>query len=166
MSVLMTMSASLTMSACQSLPTPIPGPEDSPAAVLVLGDASMYEADEPGQAITLNPQGRITALGQPIGRVHQDGRLTSLRGQTLARLREDGVVIISEVVHPVTIDERGVARQDGAGDAIYFDGDGTLIGANPAAPAMLSTGCQGAVARTCMFILIVTATPLNPDAAR
>lgn len=136
--------------------------EEKSSDMLMLKAFKLYDATNPVQAIEMNEQGAIMVSGAEVAVLHADGSLKR-DGAVLAKLNEDGTVTFSGTPDfTMSIDADGVATMSGSDARIYFAEDGSLVGQNESAPKMASEGCTGEVARTCVFVLLVSSMPM-PD---
>ncbi|MBT8494600.1 MAG: hypothetical protein KJO07_16210 [Deltaproteobacteria bacterium] len=120
-----------------------------PAGHLQITAARLQAGDS---VISLHFGGRVDADGQPIGTLHNDGRLVAASGSVIATLGKDGRVTNATgyVLDDVTIDGAGALTFQGR--TLTVRDDGTVSGAEGLRVEVAPAGRRAA-----MFVLLVAA---------
>ncbi len=147
---------------------------DAPAASkapqgLTITPAKIWREGQPDKAIEIMGDGAIVMQGKPVGTVHSDGRMVVGDGKVVSILNPDGTITypgeqpMGGDAASITISAEGVLDNPNVGLKVHFDEKGALVGGNPNGPPMVSDGCQGPMARTCMYVFMIATMPVRVE---
>lgn len=142
--------------------TPFVTPEELTAAParLELAELTLNQNREPG--LFLRADGTVEVPGgRVLGRLGKDGRFLDRDGRLLAELTDDGEILDGKGDYlPVTIEGAKVKLLK-ENREIELRDDGTLVGANPSAPAVTIVGLTPKTRRAALFLLVLSAYPVR-----
>ena len=134
-----------------------PEPPAEPSEVLALGDAKLFEADKPGEAVEVAADGSVSFGGEVVATLSGDGKLTLPDGSVMMEVQADGSVMSRGKPTGLVLGEAGGTLSVGDETAtIVFNEDGSVSvdpAPGPGAPAMSHEGCHGAMAKTCALVM-------------
>jgi hypothetical protein len=129
---------------------------------VAVGSLVLQQDGKPG--LILRPDGNVELPGERrvLGKLSSDGRFVDARGELLARLTEEGEVVLKDDEYlPVTLAENGELRLLKENRTIVLRADGTLEGVNPNAPVVTIQGVTPRTQRTALFLLVLSAYPVR-----
>jgi len=134
-----------------------PEPAAEPAEILPLGDAKLFEADKPSEAVEVAADGSVSFGGDVVATLSGDGKMTLPDGSVMMEVQADGSVMSrGNVTGLVLSDDGGVLRVGEESATMVFHEDGSVTvdpAPGPGAPAMAHEGCTGAMAKTCALVM-------------
>jgi hypothetical protein len=137
-------------------------PEQLTAAppLLELAELTLNQDRKPG--LVLRADGTVQVPdGRVLGRLGRDGRFLDRKGELLAELTAEGEIVDAKGDYlPVVIDGTSVKLLK-ENRVIELRSDGTLAGANPAAPVVTISGLTPKTRRTALFLLVLSAYPVR-----
>jgi hypothetical protein len=129
---------------------------------LALGELMLEQNGNPGLQLRSNGVVQLPREGKVLGRLNGDGRFTNPRGELLARLTEDGEVVLPDDEYlPVTISGEGALKLLKEGRTIQLRDDGAVEGTSPGAPVVTVRGVTPGTRRTALFLLVLASYPLR-----
>jgi hypothetical protein len=129
---------------------------------VALGSLVLEQDGKPG--LILRPNGSVELPGQRrvLGKLGTDGRFVDAQGVLLARLTDEGEVVLKDDEYlPVTLSKNGELRLLKENRTIVLNSDGTLAGVNPKAPVVTIQGVTPRTQRTALFLLVLSAYPVR-----
>lgn len=155
--------ALLSLTACASTSNT---PDDAkPSSVLVISPAKIFKANDPSRAFEIKADGSVHADGKAVGTVYADGRMVGLDGKLVFSLTADGKLLAADGSSSgSTINADNVYISPGGKYRVSIDATGAIVGGNLNAPVLMTQGCQGPAARTCLVVLgaMVMGRPAPP----
>lgn len=147
----------------------VPDGVEPAEALLVMGEAKLFERDEPDNAFGIAADGTLTLEGQAVGTVSADGSLKGPDGAVVMQAQADGSVLVRGEPSGLTLsDNGGSATMGDRTVTVSFDGEGLVTIDPPPENAGLLTGhegCEGDMAKTCMLVMfgLLMAEPAPSD---
>ncbi|MBV1861534.1 MAG: hypothetical protein KUG77_24155, partial [Nannocystaceae bacterium] len=128
-----------------------------PTDILALGDAKLFEADKPSEAVEIAADGSVSFAGEVVATLSGEGKLTLPEGTVMMEVQADGSVLANGEPTGLALGDTGGTLQIGDQRAtMVFHDDGTVTvdpAPGPGAPAMAHEGCTGAMAKTCALVM-------------
>ena len=132
----------------------------APAKHLEVGELTLDQNQKPG--LVLHADGTVEGPdGAVLGELGRDGRFVADDGRLLAELTTDGEILDATGNYlPVVIEGTRVKLLK-ENRVIELRDDGTLAGANPAAPVVTIRGLTARTRRAALFLLVLSAYPVR-----
>jgi hypothetical protein len=135
----------------------VPDGVEPAATLLVLGEAKLFERDEPDNAFTIGADGTLTLEGETVGTVSTDGALKTADGTVVMQAQADGSVLVRGESSGLSLsDTGGSLTMDDRTVTVSFDAEGLVnIDPPPSNEGLLMghEGCDGEMAKTCMLVM-------------
>lgn len=161
--------ATATPSETPAAATPLP---EEPAELLAVGDAKLFEADKPAEAVEIAADGSVRFGGDVMATLSTDGKLTLPDGSVMMEVQADGSVLGRGEPTGLTVGgDGGTLRVGDETATVAFNEDGTVTvdpSPGPGAPAMAHEGCRGEMAKTCalvMFGMVASGETSGPESS-
>lgn len=135
----------------------VPDGVEPAETLLVMGDAKLFERDEPDNAFSIAADGTLTLEGQAVGTVSADGTLKGPDGTVVMQAQADGSVLVRGEASGLSLSEKGGSAVMGDRTVtVSFDAD-SIVTIDPppdnAGLLMGHEGCEGEMAKTCMLVM-------------
>ena len=135
----------------------VPDGVEPAATLLVMGDAKLFERDEPDNAFAIAADGTLTLEGRAVGTVSADGTLKGPDGTVVMQAQADGSVLVRGESSGLSLSSTGGSAVMGDRTVtVSFDAEGIVtIDPPPENEGLLMghEGCEGDMAKTCMLVM-------------